>query len=323
MGPKCGAAAADLYRWSFHSRAETPTLRLGYLSWLVLLAGVLFVVRALGKGGTRLEVVTVACVSLLPPVYMPLLQYFHPEDFVATGLALVGAALVLRGRWFSAGCMLGLALLGQQFALLFVIPLVFVAPRPKIVRVVGGIVTSLALVALPLLEMTSGRALTSLVIGTGDFGGSHFSFYGVALHSSIEVVLLRFIAVALCACISLWVRGRSNETALSAVTVLALLSTAVVLRLYFEVSLFGYYLMPISVLLLLLEISLGRIRLTYVVWMGIATWATVGGGLVDHRSFAGIPVGIWQFLIVSVAGCLALRPMLTAMKVDSSMASAP
>ena len=103
MGPKCETAVTALYEWSFHSRALGPTLRLGYLGWLVLLVGVMLVLRATGKGGTRLEVVTIAMVACLPTVYMPLLEFFHPEDLFATGLGLAGAAFALRSRWFAAG----------------------------------------------------------------------------------------------------------------------------------------------------------------------------------------------------------------------------
>jgi hypothetical protein len=319
LGPRCATAATAIYEWSFHSRVLAPTLRLGYLSVLILLGGVVLMIRALGKGGTRREVALVALIAFLPPAYTPLLQFFHPEDILATGLALAGTAFMLRERWLIAGFMLGLALLSQQFTLLFLVPLLIVAPKSKLPVTIGGIAAAFTFVGLPLLVVTSGRALTSIVIGTGDFGGTNFSFYGIALHSSLEVVFLRLVAIALSALIALWIRGRTSATTLDPVMILALLSLSLALRLYFEVSLFGYYLMPVSVLLLLLEISRGPIRRTYVVWIAVVTWATVGDGLVEHGTFAGIAVGVWQFLIVSAAVLLAAKPLLATRKPATSM----
>ena len=111
---------------------------------------------------------TIALVACLPSVYLPLLQFFHPEDLLATGLALVGVAFVLRDRWLVAGFVLGLAVLSQQFTLLFLIPLLVVAPRTRLLRFVGGTACSIAIIGVPLLAITSGRALTAIVVGTGD-----------------------------------------------------------------------------------------------------------------------------------------------------------
>ena len=310
LGTSCSTATAALYQWSFHSGALAPTLRLGYLSWLALLAGVVALMRALGKGGTRLEVVTLALVACLPSVYMPLVQYFHPEDLLATGLALVGVAFVLRDRWVGAGLVLGLAVLSQQFTLLILIPLLVIAPRPKLLKILRGTACSLVLVGVPLLAVTSGRAITSIIFGTGDVGATNVPFYGIPLHNSLELASLRLIPIALCALVAWWALDRLAERTLEPIALLSLLSLSLALRLVFEVSIFGYYLMSVSVLLLLVEIAVGRIKVTYIVWTAIATWATVGGGLVDHDTFAGVAVQVWQLLIVGGAVYLAVSPLL-------------
>ena len=319
LGTSCSTATAALYQWSFHSGALASTLRLGYLGWLALLAGVVSIMRALGKGGTRLEVVTVALVACLPSVYMPLLQFFHPEDLLATGFALIGVALVLRDRWLGAGLMLGLAVLSQQFTLLFLIPLMILAPRTKLLRMLGGVACSVAVVGVPLLAITSGRAITSIVVGTGDVGGSNISLYGIPLHSSITVASVRIIPIALCALVAWWARSRRSVTTLEPVALLALLALSLALRLGFEVSLFGYYLMSVSVVLLLMEIAVGRIRVMYIGWTAIATWATVAGGLVDHGTFVGVDGRVWQVLIVIGAVYLAACPLFAATSYESPM----
>jgi len=318
LGKGCATAVAAIYQWSFHSGALAPTLLLGYLGWLALLAGVASLVRALGKGGTRLEVVTMALVACLPSVYMPLLQFFHPEDLLATGLALMGVALVLRDRWWGAGLLLGLAVLSQQFTLLIFLPLLVLAPRTKLPRIIGGAACSFAVVGVPLLVITSGRAITSILVGTGDVGATNVTFYGIPFHNSIALATLRLIPLGLGAIVAWWALRRLGARTLEPVALLALLSLSVGLRLAFEISLFGYYLMSVSVLLLLLEVALGRIKVFYIVWTGVATWATVGGGLVDHGTYAGVAVQVWQLLIVAGAVYLSAKPLFSIPRFDSA-----
>jgi hypothetical protein len=323
LGTSCSKAAAALYQWSFHTRALAPTLRLGYVSWLALLAGIVALIRAIGKGGTRLEVLVLALVACLPSVYMPLLQYFHPEDFLATGFAVAGVALVLRDRWLVAGLVLGLAVLSQQFTLLILVPLLVVAPRTKLPRILGGTACSVALIGVPLLAITSGRAITAILVGTGDVGATNISFYGIPLHNSFALAMLRLIPIALCALVAWWVLNRLGASTLEPVALLSLLSLSLALRLFFEVALYGYYLMSVAVLLLLLEVAVGRLKVLYVVWTAVATWMTVGGGLVDHRTFAGVDVQVWQLLIVGTALYLALRPLLDSMRHEPPIGSTP
>jgi hypothetical protein len=259
-----------------------------------------------------------ALVACLPSVYMPLVQFFHPEDLLATGLALVGVALVLRDRWLAAGLVLGLAVLSQQFTLLILIPLLVVAPRTKLLKILGGTACSIALVGVPLLAITSGRAITAILVGTGDVGSSNVAFYGIPLHNSLALATLRIIPLALCAIVAWWAHARLSARSLEPVALLSLLSLSLALRLAFEVSLFGYYLMSFSVLLLLVEIAEGRIKIAYIVWTGVATWATVGGGLVDHSTFAGVAVQLWQLLIVGGAVYLAASPLLDVARYEAA-----
>jgi hypothetical protein len=212
---------------------------------------------------------------------------------------------------------LGLAVLSQQFTLLILIPLLVVAPRTKLLKILEGTACSLALVGVPLLAITSGRALTSILVGTGDVGSSNVAFFGIPLHNSLALATLRIIPLALCALVAWWALGRLSVRTLEPVALLSLLALSLALRLAFEVSLFGYYLMSVSVLLLLVEIAMGRIKVMYIAWTAVATWATVGGGLVDHATFAGVAVQVWQLLIVAGAVYLAANPLLAVARYQS------
>ena len=176
MGVNCGHAYIAMYNWAQNTAALFPTIGLGYLSWFFLLAGVIAVLRATGRGRSGWEVVGVLLVALVPIVWQPLLQQYHPQDLVALGLALIGAACAIRRRWIWAGVALGLAVSTQQFALLVLAPLFVITPtwREKW-KLLGTSAAVVAALSLPFIAASSGRALHSVLFGTGDaqtFGGT-------------------------------------------------------------------------------------------------------------------------------------------------------
>jgi hypothetical protein len=67
-----------------HSRSDaySATVQLGFLGWLVLLAGVVALLRATGRGRCGREVTAVMLLGCLPPILFDLQEYFHPEDLM-------------------------------------------------------------------------------------------------------------------------------------------------------------------------------------------------------------------------------------------------
>ncbi len=90
---------------------------------------------------------------------------------------------------------------------------------------------------------------------------------------------------------------------------MALVSSCLILRLVFEVNLWGYYFMALAVLLLILDVLRRRIRLSYVAWLVIVTYATLDGGLATTHSFVTLPTWLWQLILVPSALWLALAPL--------------
>jgi hypothetical protein len=274
LGPHCITAFKSILAWSAESQADQATLAIGYLSWLVLLGGVIALLRACGRGRRGWEPTILALVALTPPVFMALGVFFHPQDLVALGLVLWGVASARRGVWGWAGVLLGLAFSSQQFAILALIPLAVVAPRTHRWKFLGSVIVAAAVVDVPLVLMTSGRAFSAAVIGTGwahSTGGTMLDEVG--LSKSAAVLLSRALPVIFSVALAWWAKLRLGSRALEPVALIALVATSFCFRLVFEVNLWGYYFMATAVTLVLLDASLGRIRGVMVSWLALVTWA--------------------------------------------------
>ena len=162
LGPGCSTAMQHALLYG-----SAAILRIGYIGWVALLAGLVALLRACGRGRCVWEPVTLLVVAALPSVLMTLTNAFHPQDMLAMGLALGGLACARRGSWIWAGCLLGLAVTSQQFALLVLVPLLVVVPHNRRIRFAGAAAVAAALVVVPLVVITSGRALKWVLLGSG------------------------------------------------------------------------------------------------------------------------------------------------------------
>jgi hypothetical protein len=246
-------------------------MRLGYFSWLVLMAGVVALLRASGRGRCGWEPTVLVLMACIPSVSMPLFEAFHPQDIVAMGFVLAGLACVLRGWWVWAGVLLALAVSSQQFALLVLAPLVVVAPSHRRYRFVGGAIVASAVILVPVIAVTSGRALNAVVLGSGNtpsVGGT--VLWELHLHGALLVALSRVLPIVLSMALAWWAVRRLGPTALEPVPLLSLIATSLGLRLVFEQNIFGYYFMALAVSLVLLDVVRGRISGPLVAWLALA-----------------------------------------------------
>jgi hypothetical protein len=274
MGANCSDAYVAMYHWAQNSAALFPTIGLGYLSWFFLLAGVIALLRASGRGRTGWEVVGVLLVPLVPMVWEPLLQQYHPQDLAALGLALVGAACALRRRWVWAGVALGLAISTQQFALLVFAPLLVIAPWREKWKLIGSSAAVVALLSLPFIAASSGRAFHSVFFGTGDagtFGGT--ILWESGLRGGVLTFVSRVLPIVVAMGLAWWAYRRLGSKILEPVPLVSLLATTLSLRLVFEEGIYGYKFLPLSVMLILLAVVRGWIRGRLVAWLALVTLA--------------------------------------------------
>jgi Glycosyltransferase family 87 len=274
LGPHCSTALTAMTKWATRSGATQPTIRIGYLSWLVLMFGAVALLRASGRGRCGWEPTALVLMACVPAVFMTLVQYFHPQDIVAMGLLLGGVACCRRGWWVWAGILFGLAATSQQFALLVLVSLLVVAPSNRRIRFAGAAIGAFALVVVPLLVVTSGRAFRSVVIGSGNtpsVGGT--VLWEAHFHGAPLVALSRILPIILSLALG-WVAVRSlGSRVLEPAPLLALVATSLSLRLVFEQNLFGYYFMALAAALVMLDVVRGRIRWHFVLWLLLVTLA--------------------------------------------------
>lgn len=270
LGHQCNLGLPAMARWSVKSGAVLPTLRLGYMGWFVLMAGLIALLRVAGRGRRGWEPTTLALVAILPPVWMCIEEYFHPQDLMALGLGLLAVACALRDRWIWAGILVALAVLTQQYALLIAIPLLVVAPWPRKPPFVGGAVLAVIAVVIPVMILTSGKAARFVFLGTGDASGQGGTVvWELHLHGAPLVLLSRVLPLLLAFLFAALVVRRVGRNALKPIVLVSLVAASLSLRLVFEQNIFGYYYMALAVALLIVDVLGGRIRETLIAWYAL------------------------------------------------------
>jgi hypothetical protein len=321
LGLRCVTATAAMNHWALTSGAWSPTLRIGYVSWFVLMGGAIALLRASGRGRCRWEPLALVVLACVPPVSMCLYEYFHPQDVFAMGLALAGLASALRARWVWTGVLLGLSVATQQFALLVLVPILVVAPRPQLPKIVVSALAVVAVVAAPVVLLSSGRALTSVLVGTGESSASSSLLTQTGIHGSLLFAISRFLPIALSLALAWWVVQRLGTAARQPIALVSLIATSLSFRLIFEVSLWGYYFMAVAATLVLLDFIRGRLRFWLVAWLVLVT-VVADRYLVNHAAYQPLPIWLWQIILVSIAVALAVSPLVAEVRAQRAVEAA-
>jgi hypothetical protein len=307
LGPNCSTAM----RYA-HIYGSVPTLWIGFLGWIALMAGVIAVLRACGRGRCGWELAAVILIACLPPACMTLSEFFHPQDMLAMGLTLGGLALVRRDAWVWAGVLLGLAITSQQFALLVLAPLVVVAPRNRRIRFVGSAIACAALIDVPMVAITSGRALRSAILGSDDGATAARTLIGVIPIHGPLLIESRLLPIILAMMLAWWATRRLGSSVLGPLPLVSLIATSLSFRLVFDQYLYGYYFMALAVALVLLDVIRGRISMYLVGWLALVALAFDALPWGFDPLSTGIPLWIWQIVLVGSGIVLAVSPITSA-----------
>jgi hypothetical protein len=269
LGPHCSTATLAVFHWAVNSQVISPTIRIGYLTWLPLMAGVIALLRVSGRGRCRWEPLMLLLVAIVPPVAMCLTEYFHPQDLLAMGLILIGVARARESKWMWAGVLLGLALATNQFALLVWLPLFVVVPKNQRITFLTWTVVAAAVIDLPFVILTSGRAFGAIIYSSGSLvsplGGT--LVWETHARGATLFIVSRVLPPLLALGLAWWAVRRLGPRALETVPLISLIATALTFRLALESNLWGYYFMPLAVMLIVLDVAQHRFRRNVVAWV--------------------------------------------------------
>jgi len=311
MGPHCDRAVNLISVWSTRAGALTNTLRIGYMGWLVLLGGIVSFLRASERGRRGWEPATLPFAACLPPVWLCLVEYFHPQDLIAVGLTLGAMACARRGSWVAAGVLVTIAFFSQQFAILAAVPLLVLAPAKRRPAYVAAASATTVLAILFLVATSSSNAVALALEGTGNTGGRGTVLSALHLHGLPLVMCSRGIPIALSFLLAWWVLGRlGTKSALQSAVVVSVVALSFAFRLVFEQALFGYYFMALAVTLVLLDVVIGHIRESLVCWLAMVTLVFLAGPTTSysvlHRSAWGHGLQVALAPVVVVLAILVI-----------------
>ena len=311
LGAHCQTAFNAISQWSTRSNAIASTLRIGYLGWLALMGGVVSLLRTCGRGRCVWEPTVLLFTAVAPPVFMCIQGFFHPQDLLAMGLALGGMACARLNRWAWSGSLLGLAFISQQFAILVLVPLAAMTLWSRRFRFITAALVSASVIIAPLVVVTSGRAMKSAVIGSGQTQADQGTvMWELHLHGPVEMAISRGVPIALAIFLAMWVLKRTVSTALEPAVLISLVATALSFRLVFEEILWGYYCMATAVTVIVLEATAGRIRPYLCLWLALVMLAFDPLRWGHDPLWHAVPYWFWQALLVPSIVALASGPLL-------------
>jgi hypothetical protein len=187
------------------------------------------------------------------------------------GLILIGVARARESKWVWAGVFLGLALATNQFALLAWAPLFLVAPSNQRIRFLTWTVVAAAVIDLPFVILTSGRAFGAVIYSSGSLvsplGGT--LVWETHARGATLFIVSRVLPPLMAFGLAWWAVRKLGPRILEPVLLISLIASTLTLRLAFESNLWGYYFMPLAVMLIVLDVASHRFRRNVVAWVAI------------------------------------------------------
>ena len=311
LGPHCDQALYAWNKWLVTVNAIRTLRFTAYLAWLVMLGGVVTLLRTTKRGGTVYEVVTCVIIAMVPAVSMTFTSYFHPEDLVAMGLCLWSFAQTRRQRWTLAGLGFAIAFVTQQYSVLVLIPVVLVAiPWPAIPRFAAGALGTLIVTLSPLAIATSGRVLIDLD-GRGStsfIGNSWLDELNLPIHDTM--VLSRGAPILLATVLSLVVRYHLRGRRAPEDIVLYVISSSLMLRIAFEVNVWGYFFMAFVVAIVVADAVAGRFRPVTFVWLILEFVYFNPYSFPRPLNLSQLPIWNPQVILSSLGFLISILPLL-------------
>ncbi len=285
---------------------------LSILAWLALVVGCVRLLHVSGTGGRVAEVFLVGLLAVLPAASDGIVETFHPQDLLCVALIAVALAEALRRRWVASGLAFGAAFACKQFAVLPLLAVVAAAPgwrsRCRLLVPAAGVV---GCVLAPFLA--ADLSATVHTLGAVDAGGDSAIIGGTllgksALSASDKLVVARDGPLLMAAVMCVWARWRARSLLLAPVPLIGLATACLAARLVDELWFASYYLLAVSVMLVLLDLAARRIP-----WRSLA-WIAATAALVE--SAGGNPTSDFAAVVSMAAAVTAVVLGLSMVRVD-------
>ncbi len=305
MGPHCDAALREMLLWALRADVATATVRIGLIVWVAVLASTVAFLRAVGRGATIWEPVTLFLLAISVPMLSAYFQYFHPQDVLALCCVLASLAALFNGRWLLAGIGMGAAIGANQYALLAGVGLFVLMSRRARWRFFLGVCVVTILLYAPFIIASGGRSWLLVAKGSGfNYSTGGTILWEMHLPSALMFAVSRFVPLGAAALVA--GVARRHVDVHHQLGVVSLVTTCLALRLVFEANLWSYYFIPLAAMLLIMDVVAGRFRGPVIAWLmaeAIAFNPFFHFIAPDHK-LQGIWIAIYGPVVLTLVGAL-------------------
>jgi hypothetical protein len=152
-----------------------------------------------------------------------------------------------------------------------VVILFVIAPMGRRLRFALGALGAVALIDVPFLILTSGRAARAILVGSGLSASYGRTLLAESPLRDSTLTVAAVLPILATLAFAIWLVRRVGSSVLEADMLIVLLAVSLCIRLIFELNVWGYYFMPLSVALVTLDVIRGRVRGTTIAWLAMVT----------------------------------------------------
>jgi hypothetical protein len=151
--------------------------------------------------------------------------------------------------------------------------MIVLAPRQWKIMFAATAAAVVTVISVPVIILTSGDAFKATVLGSGftpaKGGGTVLS--ETDLRGAVLFTIARVIPIVFAMALAWWAKRRLADKVLQPIPVLSIIATALALRLVFEFSLYGYFFLGVTTMLVLMDVIAGRVRGHELTWLALVT----------------------------------------------------
>ncbi|NNN21112.1 MAG: hypothetical protein HKL80_03815 [Acidimicrobiales bacterium] len=239
-----------------------------FVTWLVVAFGLIYVLQKSARKNTWFLIYALFGLSLMPFFAASISIFFHPEDVLAIGLVLISTGAMLREKWILSGIFAGLALDSKLIAVPFLLVLFVLIPGKARIKFtlaavfISALILSPFLITLPSsIKIFAGHdALTFLI------NAPSIMSYLKGIFGSHAALASRGLPVIFAGVFAIVFKMKLPNVFKNTEAVVILLCASAIWRVFFEVEVFAYYLMPISITFFLIVLICNRGYMLYLFW---------------------------------------------------------